>query len=111
TGEVEIEIPNRSHMLKAEMFARVNLRLPSTRETLLVPRDALVYRDAQPGVFVIDADVARFRAVKTGRTQDRLVEILDGLRAGETIVTRGANLLKGGDRVQVFQPPVHAGGE
>ena len=33
------------------MFARVELDLASTREAVLIPRDGLVYRGQQPGVW------------------------------------------------------------
>src|SRR3990172_3096464 len=53
TAEVEIEIPNPTGRLKGEMFARVDLNLTQQREAILVPREALVYRNAEPGVFVV----------------------------------------------------------
>ena len=40
----------------------------------------------QDGVFVVVNGVARFRAVKVGITGDEYVEVLDGLKEGETIV-------------------------
>jgi len=101
-GIVEIEIDNRGGALKGEMFARAELNLTSTRETTLIPRDALVYRGEQPGVYLIDNETARFRNVETGLTEGEKVEVLSGLKEGETVVTRGANLLKDGDRVRVM---------
>ena len=101
-GIIEIEIDNRGGALKGEMFARAELNLTSTRETILIPRDALVYRGEQPGVYMIDNDVARFRNVETGLTEGEKVEVINGLKEGETVVTRGTNLLKDGDRVRVM---------
>jgi RND family efflux transporter MFP subunit len=101
-GIVEIEIANRQGELKGEMFARIELDLGSSRETTLVPRDALIYRGEQPGVYTIEAEAARFRPVETGLTQEEKVEVINGLQAGETVITRGANLLKDGDRVRVI---------
>jgi len=101
-GSVEIEIPNRDGMLKGEMFARVDLDLGSSRETTLLPRDALVYRGDQPGVYVIESEKAKFIALQTGLTQEDKVEVVSGLKAGDTVITRGSNLLKDGDRVRVM---------
>jgi len=101
-GLVEIEIPNRGGLLKGEMFARAELDLGSHRETTLLPRDALVYRGDQPGVYMVEADKAKFLAVETGLTQDDKVEVIQGLKAGDVVVTRGSNLLKDGDRVKVM---------
>lgn len=107
-GQVEIEIPNRGGALKGEMFSRIELDLGSQRETTLLPRDALVYRGEQPGVYLIESDTAKFHPVETGQTQDDKVEVLAGLKAGAVVITRGSNLLKDGDRVRV-QPPGQGG--
>ncbi len=104
-GLVEIEISNRGGALKGEMFARAELDLGSQRETALLPRDALVYRGEQPGVYLIESDKAKFQPVATGLTQDDKVEVVNGLKVGDVIITRGSNLLKDGDRVRVGGQP------
>ena len=101
-GLVEIEIPNRDGTLKGEMFVRVELDLGGARETTLLPRDALVYRGDQPGVYVIESEKAKFIALETGLTQEDKVEVISGLKAGDAVITRGSNLLKDGDRVRVM---------
>lgn len=102
-GMVEIEIPNRKGALKGEMFARMNLDLGSSRDTLLIPRDALIYRGDQPGVYTIEEEKAKYIPLQTGLTQEDKVEVLGGLKAGETVITRGSNMVKEGDRVRVME--------
>jgi RND family efflux transporter MFP subunit len=102
-GVIEIEIENRGGALKGEMFAKAELDLGTTRDTTLVPRDALVYRGDQPGVYLVENDTARFRSVETGLTQEDKVEVISGLKEGDTVITRGANTVKEGDRVKVIE--------
>ncbi|HSF14312.1 MAG TPA: efflux RND transporter periplasmic adaptor subunit [Vicinamibacteria bacterium] len=104
TAPVEIELDNRDGLLKAEMFARVDLNLEADRDALMIPRDSLVYRSNRPGVFVIDGESVRFQAVVTGVAEGDRIEVVSGLSVGETIVARGANLLKTGDSVRVMHP-------
>jgi multidrug efflux pump subunit AcrA (membrane-fusion protein) len=105
TAPVELELENAGEHLKAEMFARVDLNLTTDREALLVPRDALVYRNERQGVFVLaDGETARFHPVETGLTEGDQVEVMVGITAADTIVTKGANLLQNGDAVQVLHP-------
>jgi RND family efflux transporter MFP subunit len=102
-GMVEIEIPNRGGALKGEMFARLRLNLGTSRQTLLIPRDALIYRGDQPGVFTIEEEKAKYVPLETGLTAEDKVEVLKGLKEGEVVITRGSNLLKDGDRVRVME--------
>jgi RND family efflux transporter MFP subunit len=104
TAPVEIELANSGEHLKAEMFARVDLNLTTERAALLVPRDALVYRNERSGVFVVDEEIARFQPITTGLTDGDAVEVVEGLDERATVVTRGANLLQNGDTVSVLHP-------
>lgn len=101
TALVEVEIPNPNATLKAEMFARVTLDLASTRKAILIPREGLVYRGSQPGVYVMQGERPVFRAIETGATEGGEVEVLANLSPGTAIVTRGATMLTEGDAIRV----------
>lgn len=102
SATVEVEIPNPDLGLRAEMFARVHLDLGATRAAVLIPREGLVYRGTQPGVFLIERNSATFRAIETGRTVGDDVEVLSSLAPGTTIITRGSSMLREGDQVKVI---------
>ena len=89
---------------------------PRPAETLsfgvLVPLSAIVSASgehaAQEAVFVVGTDrVAREQKVKTGRIEGNSVEIKEGLKAGDRIVTLGASILFDGALISVSS----AGGE
>ena len=101
TALVEVEIPNPSGALKAEMFARVKLDIANMREAVLVPRDALVYRGNQSGVYVLEQKRPVFRAVETGTVQGSDVEVKANLASGTTVINRGAAMLQEGDQVRI----------
>ena len=98
---VEMEIPNSEGGLKAEMFARVTLDLATTRKAVLIPREALVYRGTQPGVYVLQSNRPAFRGIDTGLTQGDDIEVVANLEAGVQIVSRGASMLTEGDQIRV----------
>lgn len=104
TGSVEIEVPNPKMMLKAEMFARVELDLGTRHNALLIPREALVSYEQQRGVFKVQEGTAQFQAVSSGVSQGGDVEVLSGLKEGELVITLGVNLVKNGDKVQLRSP-------
>jgi HlyD family secretion protein len=110
---IEIDIPNPNHTLKAEMFARINLDLGSTREATLIPRDGLVYRGTQPGVYTLEGeqgDRPVFRPIETGMSREGDVEVLANLEPGVTIIGRGATMLRDGDRINIVGAGKKSGG-
>jgi RND family efflux transporter MFP subunit len=108
TAFVEIDIPNPEGFLKAEMFVRVQLDLGTTRQATLIPREGLVYRGQQPGVYIIEGNTPTFRAIETGLTREDQVEVLANLMAGTKIAGRGASMIQEGDRVSTQQPQTPA---
>lgn len=101
TGEVEIYVDNSGLDLRAEMFARVTLRVGGERAGILVPREAVVYRGEQSGVFVLEGNRAMFRPVRLGVTQQNVIEVTSGINEGTEVVSMGASLLKDGDEVRL----------
>ena len=84
-------------------LARVVFGLGSRDGVLLVPASAIVGGgDAGPtSVFVVQSERALRRPVTAGLTSRGRVEILDGLEAGEAVVTVGNNALREGAEVRV----------
>jgi cobalt-zinc-cadmium efflux system membrane fusion protein len=88
---VRAEIDNHDGALKAEMFATFRIFTGNAAEAPAVPEIAVVYEGDSAHVWVVESkDVIRYQAIRTGRNNDGLVEVLDGLRTGQRIVTRGS---------------------
>ncbi|ADU51424.1 efflux transporter, RND family, MFP subunit [Thermaerobacter marianensis DSM 12885] len=87
--------------------ATIRLSLQGGTRGILIPVDALQEGD-EPGrgtVFVLEGDRAVRREVRYGTVTSEQALILEGLRAGQRVVTRGASSLAGGERVQVVPAP------
>ncbi len=97
TYPVEITIPNNKEKpLKAGMFGSVSFTTIGKQETLLIPREALIGSVKNPKVFVAEGEIARLREIVVGREAGMFLEVLDGLKEGELIITNGQNNLKDG---------------
>lgn len=97
---VFVDLP-RHDDLKAGTFARGEFELGRS-DAMTVPATAIVVRDGHNYVFVIGADSkAAQRKVQTGRRVGERVEVLDGLKADESIAVQGAGFLNEGDLVKV----------
>ena len=75
-------------------FAEVNLSLGNKTQALLIPSQAIVPQARDKKVFVNRGGKASSVTVKTGVRQSGMVEITDGLAAGDTIATTGILFLR-----------------
>jgi cobalt-zinc-cadmium efflux system membrane fusion protein len=87
---VRAEIDNRDGALKPEMFASFRIVTSDATQAPAVPEAAVVYEGEAAHVWVAAGDgLLSYRAIRTGRNNDGYVEVLDGLKSGEKIVTKG----------------------
>jgi membrane fusion protein, heavy metal efflux system len=87
---VRAEIGNRDGALKPEMFANFRILTSEASESPAVPQSAVVYEGASAHVWVVAGDgLLSLRNIRTGRSNDGLIEVLEGLKAGENVVTKG----------------------
>jgi Cu(I)/Ag(I) efflux system membrane fusion protein len=93
TVPVRIELANPGQLLKPAMFAEVELPVGARTRAVTVPTSAVIDSGTRRIVFVQLAE-GRFepREVKLGARNDTHVEILEGVRDGEPVVT-AANFL------------------
>ncbi len=88
---VRAELANADGALKPEMLASLRIVTSAAGASVAVPEGAVVYEGAQAHVWVVrDGDVIGLREIRVGRTSDGFVEVREGLKAGERVVTRGS---------------------
>lgn len=90
--------------MRPQMFTRGRILIGMHRGVVLAPKDAVIFDPIQnrSKVFVVlPTGKAQEREVKVGYTDPVQVEIVSGLRAGETVVVQGQNMLQDGDLVRV----------
>lgn len=105
SARIRATLANPDRLLRPGMFAEVQTLLPAREAVLTVPRTAITYNPYGDAVFVIqDQDgalVVERRQVQTGSVRDDEVEITDGLRAGERVVSAGQLKLQSGAGVVI----------
>jgi cobalt-zinc-cadmium efflux system membrane fusion protein len=88
---VRATIDNKDGQLKPEMFANVTLYSASDHPAVGVPKQALIYEGDKVRVWVAHDDKSiELRNIKPGLTNGDLVEVMDNLKPGEQIVTKGS---------------------
>lgn len=83
-------------------LAEVTLTLPATAATVVLPNSAVQRRADQVGVWRLDGGQARFTPVRIGAASlDGQVQVLEGLKAGDEVVTYSEKALTAGSRIKV----------
>jgi Cu(I)/Ag(I) efflux system membrane fusion protein len=100
TLQARVELPNPRLELRPGMFGDVQLETAAD-EAVVIPADALVDTGEHRYVFV-DLGDGHFepRPVRTGSSADGQVAVLEGLKAGERVVTKANFLLDSESRLR-----------
>ncbi len=94
TNKVRIEFDNREGLLKPDMFGDVSIASSRSQPGIFVPREAVLITGKRTHLFVQTGEGTYApRIVKTGISADGLIEILDGVKAGEKVVSSGQFLI------------------
>ncbi|WP_207486099.1 efflux RND transporter periplasmic adaptor subunit [Arenibaculum pallidiluteum] len=98
------KIPNGKGELRPGLFARVTVVSERRENSLLVPEGALVPQGAERYVYrVVDGKAAMVK-VRIGQRQAGQVEVLEGLRPDDVVVTAGQQRLRNGVAVEIVNP-------
>lgn len=92
---VRSEVEDPEHLLRSGMYASFVIRVGEPMRSLAVPQDGIVREGDGTMTVWVTGDSRHFvkRTVRVGLRQNGWVQILEGLRPGETVVTEGAVFL------------------
>jgi RND family efflux transporter MFP subunit len=105
TYPMEIEISNQDGLIKAGMFAEINLTTETRRNVLVVPSEAVVIREGRTVLFLVEGHRAVMREVIVGIDNGQSAEIVYGVNAGHRIIYRGQDFLEDGSLIDDVEEP------
>lgn len=97
----EVEVDNQGEKLRPGMFVEVTLIAERRDDVPVVARQAITERSGKKVVFVLKEQQVEQRVVTLGLGDDEIVEVREGLKAGERIVVKGIETLAEGSKVRV----------
>jgi RND family efflux transporter MFP subunit len=101
TFPVEALVENRDRVLKPGFFAKGVVHTKTDANVIAVPEDAISTLAGVSTVYVIDEGKARQQQVTLGAHQDKLVEVVAGLKGDETLATTNLSQLATGVSVRI----------
>jgi len=104
-------LQNPKHELRAGMFVRSQILLPTTDKVLIVPATAILYAPYGDSVFVVAQSkdektgkshlIAQQKFVRLGTTRGDYVAVTKGLQKGDRVVVTGAFKLRNGAAIAI----------
>jgi membrane fusion protein (multidrug efflux system) len=123
TIKLRATVPNKEEKLHPGMFVKVQVLLPKRATFVVVPSPALVHAPYGDSVFIVEnkapdaggiaqtpdgqtVKAARQQFVRAGEARGDFVTLLDGVNAGQEVVTAGAFKLRNGSPVIINNSPI-----
>lgn len=98
---IRAQVPNKDGKLRPGMFARVRLFTSGSKDTLVVPEEALFPLGDDKYVYkVVDGKATR-QKIDIGQRREGRVEVVNGLGAEDVVVTAGVTKLREGAPVTI----------
>ncbi len=99
--KVIFEIDNTAGVLEQQTYNGVELKRLKAHNALTVPLSAMGDNNKNFVFVVKEDDTLERRAVQTGADDGKFIEILSGLKEGETVITSSTKGLDGGMKVSI----------
>lgn len=107
---VKVPVPNKGGSIKPNLTAKVNINDYYQENAILIPQSVVSENaEGEQYAYVVSnitkdqTAVANRKIIKTGQTQDGLVEVLEGISNGESIILEGARSVKDGQEVKILK--------
>ena len=102
TFEIQAMFNNtKDKWFKPGMFGQVKADMKSNKSALIIPLASVVKENNTDGVYIINNGKAQYTRIASGLNDGNSIEVTNGLKAGDMVVTLGMNNLKDGTVVIV----------
>ncbi|MDH5434390.1 MAG: efflux RND transporter periplasmic adaptor subunit [Gammaproteobacteria bacterium] len=102
TFKVVASLDNTDNYLRSGMFGKVEVVFEIRKDRLILEQQAIITQDNRSHVFVVEDNKAVQKNVTIGFKHDGMVEILDGLKVNDQVVTTGQQIVKNDSAVEVI---------
>lgn len=101
TYSVTVEMDNKDGKIKAGMMAEVRFTAESADDAIVLPRNTVIEKDDETYVYIVEGDKAKKVIVTLGIDTGENIEIVSGLKDGDTVVTKGQTYISDGETVTI----------
>lgn len=108
TFKIEVSVPNKDKSIKPNLTAKLKINDYSNPKAILIPQSIISENaNGEQYIYVVkdrndNIGVTERIIIKTGKTQDDVIEVLEGVSAGDEIIQEGARSVKEGQKVEII---------
>ncbi len=107
----EVRVPNPKGVLIPGEFGEVTFHLRSSRPTVMIPSNTLLFRAQGPQVAVVKGEGrVHLQSIQLGRDFGNSLEVLSGLRPEDSVISNPSDSITEGVLVDVRPPSAHPTG-
>jgi len=101
TFKGKILIENKELMLRPGMFIKADIIVDKADSSIIIPKEVIQSNRRRKYVYIVEKNTALLRDIKTGLEDENNVEVLEGLKENDNLVTRGFETLRENSKVKV----------
>ncbi|MCD6332616.1 MAG: efflux RND transporter periplasmic adaptor subunit, partial [Bacteroidales bacterium] len=98
-----LTISNNNLKLRPGSYIKAQIVTQKKEGVIVIPKDMILSRQRGKTVFVIDRNTAYERVIKTGLENPGFVEVTEGLRLNDRVVSKGFETLSNRTKVKIIQ--------
>jgi membrane fusion protein (multidrug efflux system) len=101
TLKIRAIVKGKNRELVPGVFAKVNLQLGQDNQALMIPSEAIIPQARSKQILLLRKDSVLFSTVVTGIRDSAYVQVLSGLKKGDTVVTTGLMAIRSSSKVKI----------
>ncbi|MFC2088539.1 efflux RND transporter periplasmic adaptor subunit [Calditrichota bacterium] len=98
-----ILINNKKQTLRPGMFAKVETIVASKDSVIVIPKEIILSKRKGKTVYIVEKGSAIERTISTGLENTENVEVLEGLKVSERLITKGFETLRNHSKVKIVR--------
>jgi membrane fusion protein (multidrug efflux system) len=102
TFKGKLLIDNPELKLRPGMFVKADIEVARRDSVIVISKDIIVSGNRGKTVYIVEKGAARDRIITTGLENETMVEVLEGLKKNDRIVTKGFETLRGNSKVKII---------
>jgi RND family efflux transporter MFP subunit len=102
TFKGKLLIDNTAFKLRPGMFVKADIEVARRDSAIVISKDIIVTGNRGKTVYIVEKGAVRERVITTGLENETSVEVIEGLKKNERVVTKGFETLRNNSKVKII---------